>query len=95
MTRVALLLLAGCGFSGPHLGTSGDAPLGDAPLGDAPAHDGGPVPDAPAVTGPVGPGGVPGTIALWLVADDAPHDASNRVTGWPDRGPNHVDLAVD
>ena len=95
MTRVALLILAGCGFSGPHLGTSGDAPLGDAPLGDAPAHDGGPVPDAPAVTGPVGPGGVPGTIALWLVADDAPHDASNRVTGWPDRGPNHVDLAVD
>jgi hypothetical protein len=91
--KLALALLAGCSFTGaPIAATPSDGPrvTSDAPhiTGDSAASD--------ASTGDPGlPGGVAATPILWLVGDDALHDPLSAVTSWPDRGPNHLDLAVD
>lgn len=88
----ALVILAGCSFKGPAI--SPGAPSDGASPADG-THVDGPQTNPDAAAGTLGPpGGVDATLALWLVGDDAQH-SGNTVTGWPDRGPNHLDLAVD
>ena len=91
--RAALLLVAGCSFSGPAVGSTPDD--GTVAHDGAPPIDAAPIPDSmpPPVGAP--PGGVQLTTSLWLVAEDAQHGSDNKLQSWLDRGPNHIDLALD
>lgn len=89
MRRSALLLVAGCSFTGHAL------PDG-ATTADVPTDDGAPTIDAPMMVDHTPPGGIAfPKIDLWYAAEDAMVDPNNEVQGWPDRGPHHLDLVTD